>query len=165
MTVQSTFIWANYLLPNSPYCMIYLWWETERENWSWSLLGMKKLSSKSIQYNRMWFIHVLFVLLVGFALCFLIFSKPTNWRDAKLTDEYTVWISHSSIFDFNVTLVSFCSVSLLIEDEEKKGIASNRIVIGELSFSLAYILWENLYYLIKPLLYIFANMQKYTSEQ
>ena len=34
MIVQSTFIWANYLLPNSPYCMIYLWWETERENWS-----------------------------------------------------------------------------------------------------------------------------------
>ena len=22
----------------SPYCMIYLWWETERENWSWSLV-------------------------------------------------------------------------------------------------------------------------------
>ena len=41
MIVQSTFIWANYLLPNSPYCMIYLWWETERENWSWSLLGVK----------------------------------------------------------------------------------------------------------------------------
>ena len=43
MTVQSTFIWANYLLPNSPYCMIYLWWETERENWSWSLLEVKGL--------------------------------------------------------------------------------------------------------------------------
>ena len=41
MIVQSTFIWANYLLPNSPYCMIYLWWETERENWSWSLLEVK----------------------------------------------------------------------------------------------------------------------------
>ena len=36
MIVQSTFIWANYLLPNSPYSMIYLWWENERENWSWS---------------------------------------------------------------------------------------------------------------------------------
>ena len=28
---------------NSPYCMIYLWWETERENWSWSLLAVKGL--------------------------------------------------------------------------------------------------------------------------
>ena len=44
MIVQSTFIWANYLLPNSPYCMVYLWWETERENWSWSLLGLKGLN-------------------------------------------------------------------------------------------------------------------------
>ena len=43
MIVQSTFIWANYLLPYSPYCMIYLWWETEREDWSWSLLGVKGL--------------------------------------------------------------------------------------------------------------------------
>ena len=43
MIVQSTFIWANYLLPNSPYCMIYLWWETERENHGWSLLGVKGL--------------------------------------------------------------------------------------------------------------------------
>ena len=43
--VQSTFIWTNYLLPNSPYCMIYLWWETERENWSWSLVGLKELKS------------------------------------------------------------------------------------------------------------------------
>ena len=43
MIVQSTFIWANYLLPNSPYYMIYLWWETERENWSWSPLGVKGL--------------------------------------------------------------------------------------------------------------------------
>ena len=42
--VQSTFIWANYLLPNSPYCMLYLWGETERENWSWSLLGVKGLN-------------------------------------------------------------------------------------------------------------------------
>ena len=25
-------------MPGSPYCMIYLWWETWRENWSWSLL-------------------------------------------------------------------------------------------------------------------------------
>ena len=24
--------------------MIYLWWETERENWSWSLLGVKGLN-------------------------------------------------------------------------------------------------------------------------
>ena len=40
MIVQSTFIWANYLLP---YCMIYLLWEAERENWSWSLLGVKGL--------------------------------------------------------------------------------------------------------------------------
>ena len=45
MIVQSTFIWANYLLPNSPYCTIYLWWETERENWSWSLLGVKGLTN------------------------------------------------------------------------------------------------------------------------
>ena len=43
MIVQSTLIWANYLSPNSPYCIIYLWWETERENWSWSLLGVKGL--------------------------------------------------------------------------------------------------------------------------
>ena len=28
---------SSYQMPNSPYCMIYLWWETERENWSWSL--------------------------------------------------------------------------------------------------------------------------------
>ena len=50
MIVQSTFTWANYLLPNSPYCMIYLWWETERENWSWSLLGVKGL--KFSERNR-----------------------------------------------------------------------------------------------------------------
>ena len=28
-------------MPSSPYCMIYLWWETERENYGWSLLGVK----------------------------------------------------------------------------------------------------------------------------
>ena len=28
---------------NSPYCMIYLWWETERENHGWSVLGVKGL--------------------------------------------------------------------------------------------------------------------------
>ena len=33
------------LLPNSPHCMIYLWWDTERENWSWSLLGVKGLNT------------------------------------------------------------------------------------------------------------------------
>ena len=43
MIVQSTFIWANYLLPNSPHRMISHWRETERENWSWSLLGVKGL--------------------------------------------------------------------------------------------------------------------------
>ena len=48
MIVQSTFIWANYLLPSSPYCKIYLWWETERENWSWSLLGVKGLNCHQI---------------------------------------------------------------------------------------------------------------------
>ena len=37
MIVQSTLTWANYISPNSPYCMIYLWWGTEREYWSWSL--------------------------------------------------------------------------------------------------------------------------------
>ena len=26
--------------------MIYLWWETERENWSWSLLEVKGLSKE-----------------------------------------------------------------------------------------------------------------------
>ena len=49
MIVQSTFIWANYLMPNSPYCMIYLWWETERENWSWSLLAVKGLSLINVE--------------------------------------------------------------------------------------------------------------------
>ena len=43
MIVQSTLIWANYLLANSPHCIIYLWWETERGNWSWSLLGVNIL--------------------------------------------------------------------------------------------------------------------------
>ena len=42
-SISFHFIWANYLLPNSPYCMINLWWETERENWSWSFLGVKGL--------------------------------------------------------------------------------------------------------------------------
>ena len=28
--------WANYQMSTSPYCMIYRWWETERETWSWS---------------------------------------------------------------------------------------------------------------------------------
>ena len=50
MTVQSTFIWANYLLPTSAYCMIYLWWETERENWSLSLLGVKGPSTRLPQW-------------------------------------------------------------------------------------------------------------------
>ena len=44
MAVQSTFIWTNYLLPNSPCCLISLWWETVRENWSWSLLGVEGLT-------------------------------------------------------------------------------------------------------------------------
>ena len=51
----------NYLLPNSPYCMIYLWWETERENWSWSLLRVKGLkkdlmwlhSNSQVTYENM----------------------------------------------------------------------------------------------------------------
>ena len=52
MIVQSTFIWANYLLPNSPYCMIYLWWVTERENWSWSILGVKGSSDILCQSKK-----------------------------------------------------------------------------------------------------------------
>ena len=54
MIVQSTFIWANYLLSNSPYCMIYLCWETGRENWSWSLLGVKGLTSFSRYQAAFW---------------------------------------------------------------------------------------------------------------
>ena len=54
MIVQSTFIWANYLLSNSPYCMIYLRWETERENWSWSLLGVKGLIVTIMQWTVNW---------------------------------------------------------------------------------------------------------------
>ena len=49
---------SNYLLPNSPYCMIYLWWETERENWSWSLLGVKRLSGLTAVHHAFCkFIH------------------------------------------------------------------------------------------------------------
>ena len=38
LIVRSSFTWGTYQMPSSPYCMIYLWWETERENWSWSLM-------------------------------------------------------------------------------------------------------------------------------
>ena len=44
LIVQSAFIWASYQMPSSPYCMIYLWWETERENHGRSLLGVKGLN-------------------------------------------------------------------------------------------------------------------------
>ena len=37
MIVQSTFIWA-----------IYLWWETEKDIWSWSLLGVKGLTNTEL---------------------------------------------------------------------------------------------------------------------
>ena len=60
MSVQSTFIWANYQLPYSPYCMIYLWWETERENWSWSLLGVNGLKydkTQQVVYQTLKEIH------------------------------------------------------------------------------------------------------------
>ena len=44
LIVQSAFIWASYQIPRSPYCMIYLWRETERENHGWSLLEVKDLN-------------------------------------------------------------------------------------------------------------------------
>ena len=34
---------------NSPYCMIYLGWETGRENWSWSLVEVKLTVNVSYQ--------------------------------------------------------------------------------------------------------------------
>ena len=44
MIVKSTFSpEQTNLLPNSSYWIIYLWWETEGENRSWSLLGVKGL--------------------------------------------------------------------------------------------------------------------------
>ena len=48
MNVQSTFIWANCLLPNSPR---YTVWERPRETWRWSLLGVKGLIHHCIQFR------------------------------------------------------------------------------------------------------------------
>ena len=46
MIVQSTFIWAKYLLPNSPYCMIYLWWDWKRK------LKLISLGSERVNFNK-----------------------------------------------------------------------------------------------------------------
>ena len=35
--------------------MIYLWWETKRENWSWSLLGVKELIWTCLSFHQISF--------------------------------------------------------------------------------------------------------------
>ena len=45
-------------MPSSPYCVIYLWWKSEREKYSWSLIGVQisKAILKSEVPNNMCYI-------------------------------------------------------------------------------------------------------------
>ena len=94
------------VLPNSLFCMIFLWWDTETENWSWSLLGVKGLSH-----------------------C----CSPHSWRQQSLHDnkdetpsveqrgnsEHTSWKPHFHIYFCTKKLIGYrLQIDVLIGQHE-----------------------------------------------
>ena len=111
MIVQSTFIWANYLLPNSPYCMIYLWWENERENWSWSLSTHWQLMPEFQIWHKLLTEKIQFEQIVGqLTILSCIFLSSSSSSSCHLSGEDLLFWDHKvlrSFWIFEVILRNF----------------------------------------------------------